>query len=115
MAAISLVVVRSSSVGHYPSPDITITYRVRGTAGHAHITYQNETNGTTIAESTNGPAGELLFDKQVSLQSGDIAYLTAQNAGETGSIIVEIWYNGDLARRSESSGAYCIATVSGKV
>lgn len=89
-----------------------ITYRVTGTATSAHISYTNETDGTTNVESTLDPETLNIGWKQtVALKSGAMAYVTAQNGGTKGTVVAEIWYGDTLIKRSESSGEYCIATA----
>ena len=46
---------------------------------------------------------------------GDFAYVSAQNQRDEGTIYCEIFVNGVSWKRSQSSGAYVIASCSGRV
>jgi hypothetical protein len=81
---------------------------VTGTVHRSNITYSNDTNGTTNVNSRSG------WTQTISLRDGKTAYLTAQNDGDDGTVIAEILFKGKVVRRSESEGAYCIASVSAR-
>jgi hypothetical protein len=75
--------------------------------------YTNETNGeTNVTTGLDSFPGGMYWKKDVRLHSGERAYLTAQNDSDHGSVLVEILSDGKVVKSSESSGAYCIATVS---
>lgn len=88
---------------HYAS------YRISGTAGLADITYENETGGTE-----QRTVGIPWTSASWKVQDGDFLYISAQNQGETGSVICEILIDGVSIKKSTSSGAYVIATCSGR-
>lgn len=89
-----------------------IIYRVTGGATQAKITYANATDGNTTVMSGFNARGYMSWSETVVLPSGSMAYLTAQNQSDSGTVVAEILYQGYVVKRSESSGAYCIASVS---
>jgi hypothetical protein len=89
-----------------------VIYRVEGSAFQAKITYANETNGNTTVTSGSNEHGHMSWSETVTLPAGSMAYLTAQNQSDSGTVVAEILYQGYLVKSSESSGAYCIATAS---
>ncbi len=85
----------------------TVVYRVTGTAARADLTYENASGGTsqtanaTLPWSYNRPS-----------KTGDFLYISAQNAGSTGCVTVEIVGGGNTLETSTSCGAFVIATAS---
>ena len=110
--ALLLAAFKSWPVTHTPASPREITYRVFGTAFASDITYANETNGTDHVTIGHNSQGETWWEKAVTLPPGRVAYLSAQNNDDHGSVVAEIIAQGKVIKRSESSGAYCIATVS---
>jgi hypothetical protein len=94
----------------------TVTYRVSSnTTPGVSITYANATGGTTSLKSSDDPSmdydGHLRWHKTLTLPSGTMPYLHAQNQFRTGSIRVDIESGGEV-KSSESTGEYCVAVVS---
>lgn len=93
------------------STTTTATYKIGGTACNVSLTYQNEggqTEQIAVAPRT--------WSKSFVVQSGDYLYISAQNNCDTGSVTCEIDLNGEpTSAKSKSSGAYVIATCSGRV
>ncbi|MCK5842461.1 MAG: hypothetical protein KAH31_09855 [Candidatus Sabulitectum sp.] len=87
---------------------IDVRYEVIGSAEAVSITYEN--GGGGISQVTN--VG-LPWSHSLSAEPGDYVYLHAQNLGETGSITVTIYQNGDVFKRATSAGAYVIVSISG--
>jgi len=85
-----------------------IVYEVDGSAQYASVTLTNRDGGTE-------QYGKILIPWTYTDKSftGDYLYISAQNRGGSGSIIVSIYVNDYLWKRSRSSGAYVVATASG--
>jgi hypothetical protein len=83
-----------------------VTYRVKGTAGTAVLTYRNARGGTE--QSSEHLPWELSFDAK----GGLFLYVSAQNEGTTGSVTCEILLDDETRTSSTSSGAYVIAECS---
>jgi hypothetical protein len=83
-------------------------YRVAGTALAAQLTYANATGGTE-QHTVNLPWSSDIFPTS----ADEFLYISAQNQGEYGSVVVEILVDGVVWKTSESSGQYCIADASG--
>jgi len=91
----------------------TVKYRVSGTAQSVDVTYENSDGGT----SQEGPIGiqPIAWMYTFSATSGTWVYISAQNQGESGSVIVDIIKDGETFKHSRSEGAYVIATCSGTI
>ncbi len=87
---------------------IAVRYEVTGSADTANITYENNSGG--ISQVTNVP---LPWSTAFSGDPEDYVYLSAQNQGETGSITVTIFKDGEVFKRATSEGSFVIASVSG--
>jgi hypothetical protein len=83
-----------------------VTYRVKGTAGSAVLTYRNARGGTE--QSSVRLPWELSFDAK----GGLFLYISAQNESTTGSVTCEILLDDETRTSSTSSGAYVIAECS---
>ena len=99
-------------IGAVPPPSsrgeftFKVTYRVKGTAGSAVLTYRNARGGT---EQTSARLPwELSFDAK----GGLFLYVSAQNESTTGSVTCEILLDDETRTSSTSSGAYVIAECS---
>ncbi len=99
----------SSSSPTAESETVTVGYNVTGNAQRADLTYTNASGGTEQIE-VNVPYG-----KSFTMKRGSFVYISAQNKGDFGSINCEILFNSQSYKKSTSSGAYKIATCSGKV
>ena len=88
------------------SPD-TVYYKGTGTARAVNITLSNAQGGTEQYSNIAVP-----FSFAYNNFPSNFMYLSAQNQGESGSITVESYLNGNLIKRSSSSGAYVISTAS---
>lgn len=87
---------------------IDVRYEVTGTAESVDITYENLNGG--ISQVTGMP---LSWSITLTADPGDYVYLSAWNRGETGSVTVTIYEDGDVFRRATSEGAHVTASVSG--
>jgi hypothetical protein len=85
---------------------VKVTYRVKGSAGAAHLTYRNAEGGT-VQTSVRLP-WEVTFDAK----GGTFLSVSAQNQGTSGSVTCEIMLDGESRTTSTSSGAYVIAECS---
>lgn len=122
---------------------IEVMYLILGTADEAFITYNNDQGGieqmeVNIATDWNPiydfmrEEGSLLYEvkglenlvggKEATggiikyydkFPSDNFLYISAQNNGSTGSIVVLIIVNNEVWKSSTSSGAYVIATADG--
>ncbi len=97
-----------SNVKEYAKYDFQ--YRITGTCGSVDITYSNQYGGTEQNKNVRLPVF-IGFNAR----GGHFLYISAQNNGKYGSVIVEIYKKGKLYKKSQSSGAYVIATVSGSL
>ena len=84
-----------------------ITYEVTGTALAASLTFTNEDGGTSQESDVWLP-----WTYSFEAEEGDWVSILAQNTGDTGSVTVTIYRDGEVFRTSTSSGAYVIATAS---
>ena len=92
------------------SCSVEYTYEVSGDATSALISYTNESG--SISQETNA---SIPWKKSFSGYSGDAVTVSAQNNGETGNVVVEIYKKGELFKRGESVGAYGVATAGGSL
>jgi hypothetical protein len=90
-----------------PKQDI-VEYKITGTASLVDVTLNNATGGTEQYSDVAVPHTYYYSDF-----IDWFLYISAQNQGDTGSVTVSIYLNGDLFKSSTSSGAYVIATASG--
>lgn len=103
-----IAIANSSSSDSLTTPfskNTKIKYVISGTAQSAMITYFNETGGTEQVTQA------LPFVKEFSVGSGAMLSLVAQNQG-AGTIICEIWINGEKIKTSTTTTQYGIATCS---
>ncbi len=96
----------SSSGQQYSGPEVV--YKITGTADSVSVTLSNASGGTE-------QYGNVYLPKEYRYYSFDswFLYISAQNNGETGTVIVSIYVDGILYKTSTSSGAYVIANASG--
>jgi hypothetical protein len=85
----------------------TVTYRVKGTTTRAALTYENAQGGTEQTEVA------VPWEKTFTFDHGDFVYISAANRNDRGTIVCEIWVDGEKWKESTSQGAYTIATCSG--
>lgn len=86
----------------------TVTYRISGSADSAMITYTTPSGQEQHTKS-------LPWSRKLKVSAGDFLSISAQNQGEGGTIVCEILLNGQVLKRSKSSGAYAIASCDGAV
>lgn len=84
-----------------------VTYRAT-CDGPMEINYANATGGMNIERAS------VVWIKTVELPAGSLAYLTGQNQYEHGRVMVNIVCNGQEVKRSESNGAYAIASAAAR-
>ena len=112
--AILLVVVAILAAGcglFDPDADkVQIKYTVTGSCSQVDITMENEDGGVSQYSNRSVPWTYEFPDK---ISRDRFLYIAAQNQGQTGSVTVKIYRDGDVIKSSTSSGAYVIATASG--
>lgn len=86
-----------------------VEYRVTGTAYEVDVCYSNATGGTEM-HTVYPPWSTRIF-----VRGGAFAYISAQNQRETGSVVVSILVDDRLWKEAQSTGAYKIASSSGRV
>lgn len=91
-------------------PSIDVEYRVTGSAGKVDVTYENEDGGVSQQSNVTVP-----WSYKFEARDGDFVYISAQNQGSYGTVIVTIFKNGGEFKSSTSTGAYVIATASGSL
>jgi uncharacterized lipoprotein len=111
------LVTAACSAGQAPSGPVPITYHVTGSAPGVDITYAGNGGSTEqqshLALPLGSGSGEGLT---VTLSAGAVAYVSAQNTGDSGSVTCEIdTEQGNVIQTATSEGAYVIATCSGLV
>ncbi len=85
-----------------------IIYEITGTADEVDVTLNNTTGGTEQYTNVSVPVKYIYYSF-----SDWFLYISAQNQGESESVTVSIYVDGELFKTSSSSGAYVIATASG--
>lgn len=81
--------------------------------GHADITYSNGDGGTSQVVRAEVP-----WHVELSALDGAFVYISAQAREDRGTglyILVEIYVDGALVKKTESSGDFAIATASGRI
>lgn len=81
--------------------------------GHADITYSNGDGGTSQVVRAEVP-----WHAELSALDGAFIYISAQAKEDRGTmlyILVEIYVDGGLMKKTESSGDFAIATASGRL
>jgi hypothetical protein len=96
---------------------VEVIYEVTGTASGIDITIQNPSGNTEQHNDLSVPLGTKDGRKglHMTFRSGDFAYLSAQNTGESGSVTCRIVADGVVIESATSRGAYVIASCSGLV
>lgn len=85
-----------------------IVYSITGTAPSVSVTLQNSTGGTDQFASVTNPQYEFW------IRPGVFLYISAQNNADSGDVACSITSDGRRVASSSSSGAYVIATCSGR-
>lgn len=106
--AVAIIIGVCASVGNELTKDYQVRYEVTGSASTVDITYQNEDGGTSQLSDVTLP-WSLAFTGEAL----DFVYVSAQNQGETGTVTVTIYKDGEQFKTSTSSGAYVIASADG--
>ncbi|MGI5155859.1 hypothetical protein [Microbispora sp. CA-102843] len=89
--------------------NIPVFYDVTGTAAAVSLTVRTAT-GTEQASGASLPV-----HLSIPMSSGDFVYVSAQNAGESGTVSCSITVGGRVISSNESSGAFAIASCEGTV
>ncbi len=82
-------------------------YQVSGTAKSVSVTYFNADGGTEQVESN------IPFSITFSIKNGGAISLLAQNKGDSGSIVCEIYKNDKLWKSATTTASYGICTLAG--
>lgn len=96
----------------------TVLYEVEGSATSVSITVETPT-GTSQAKERAVPLtteDSTVGNRGLSFQfkSGAFVYISAQNEGETGTVICRITVDGVVVSENTADGAYAIATCKGR-
>jgi hypothetical protein len=94
----------------YENTDLSVELKVTGTAQTVSITFQNKEGGTSQISDVVMP-----WSYKYTGYPNKFYYISAQNNGETGTIMITVLRNGATYKTSTSSGAYVIATASGSL
>ena len=89
---------------------IDVRYEVVGSAESVNITFENGSGGISQVANVSLP-----WSHSFSANPDEYVYLYAQNQGETGSITLTIYKDGDVFKRATSEGAFVVASVSGNL
>lgn len=90
-----------------PNSPAVVEYKITGTASWVDVTLTNATGGTEQY------SGVLVPHTYTFRNYTDwFLYISAQNQGDSGSVTVTIYLNGEVVNTATSSGAYVIATAS---
>ena len=85
-----------------------VEYEITGSASKVDVTLQNETGGTEQYSDVSVP-----HTYTFNYYTDWFLYISAQNQGDSGSVTVTIYVDGEVFKTSTSSGAYVIASASG--
>lgn len=107
---IALLVLATASCDNPLDSSIKVKYKVTGTADTVDVTYENADGGTSQESDVDVP-----WSYSFTGEPGDFVYISAQNQGQTGTVTVTIYTDGDVFKTSTSEGAYVIATASGSL
>ena len=90
-----------------PDSPAQVEYKITGTASQVDVTLTNATGGTE-------QYGDVFVPHTYTFHNYThwFLYISAQNQGGSGSVIVTIYLNGEVVNTATSSGAYVIATAS---
>jgi len=89
---------------------IDLRYEVTGSAESVNITYENLNGGISQLSGRQLP-----WSVTLTADPMDFVFLSATNTGETGSVTVTIFDDGDVFKRATSEGAHVTASVSGNL
>ena len=84
-----------------------VEYKITGTASKVDVTLINATGGTEQYSDVSVPH-TYTFNNYTHW----FLYISAQNQGESGSVTVTIYVDGENVKTSTSNGAYVIASAS---
>jgi len=88
---------------------VPVVYSITGSASAVDVTLENDTNGTSQFGDVVNPSYTYW------MRPGSFVYISAQNQGATGEVTCAITSQGRVVAKSTSSGAYAIATCSGRL
>ncbi len=99
----------TSTPSYTPPSYPSVVYEITGSAIYASVTLNNGGGGT---EQYSKVAIPWSYTEQSF--ADNFLYVSAQNQGDRGTVTVKIYVDGVLFKTSSSSGAYVIATASGR-
>lgn len=88
----------------------SVRYEVLGSAKTVSITMENSDGGTEQRSSVTLP-----YKVTQTFSPGSFVYISAQNNTDTGNVICKIFVDDQEVKKSSSTGAYVIATCSGRL
>lgn len=110
LVLLTLVVMASllgSGCGGATSTTYQVEYKVTGTAASVWVTYTDKDGGTAMEDGVSLP-----WSYTFKAKSGDWAYVSAQNKGNSGTVTTTIYRDGKEFKTTTSTGGYVIATSS---
>ena len=113
MVILSIIAIATgvcAPVGNELSKSYWVTYDVTGSAWTVDITYTNGDGGTSQLSG-------VMLPWRTSFSAGTLSfvYVAAQNQGETGTVTVTIYRDGEEFKTTTSYGAYVIASAHGSL
>jgi hypothetical protein len=90
------------------SPTVRVDYVITGTASRASLTYVNATGNIEQRDGT------IPWELRLDMPRGSFVSVSAQNQGASGSISCKIMVDLKVTEETNSSGAYKIASCSGR-
>lgn len=100
---------QQSSTTYPHSPTVyNVEYKVTGTANKVDIIIENKDGGASMYSDIPIP-----WSYSFEREQGEFVYISAQNCGETGSVTVTIYRDGDVFRTATSDDLWATATVYG--
>lgn len=90
-----------------PGYEYKVEYAITGTAKTVDVTLNNSGGNTEQFSEVTVPQSY-----KYETFNDDFLYISAQNQGETGTVIVTIYYEDNPIETANSEGAYVIASAS---
>ena len=87
-----------------------VQYKITGSASKVSVTLNNATGGTEQYSDVSVP-----HTYTYNNYTDWFLYILAQNQGDSGTVTVTIYVDGEVVETSTSSGAYVIADASGSL
>jgi hypothetical protein len=89
-----------------PTGEYRVTFEITGSAERVELTLEG-------GEETEQGEYQIPFSQEVSVDSGDFVYISAQNLGTTGTVTCTIYVDGELLATTTAQGSYVVVSCSG--